>query len=80
VARGTVEIAPIREALRREGITPGELARRMNWVRPDVQRARVQLGMKGDAGRRKTRRQKMDYATAYSIAMVAGLDPHEVGL
>ena len=84
-----VEVAPLREAflVRRaeEGLTPGEVARRMGWyhvgtgrgagqVRADSQRVRRQLGLAQHSG---DVRQYTAYARAVQLCCAIGADPLE---
>lgn len=87
-----VEVAPLREAFLRyqaeEGLSPGEVARRMGWtyvgtgrysgqVRADSQRVRRQLGL---AWHRGDVRQHIAYVRAEELCCAIGADPLECGL
>lgn len=83
--RELVPNAPLREAFLRSSMTISDFARGMGYVHtvPHCQRARKLLGLEvdhGGRGRRRTARERIDYATALKACEVLGLDPVDVGL
>jgi hypothetical protein len=83
---GDVPVEPLREEyLRRDDLTPGEIARRLGWWKrpgvPNADRVRVQLGLRSyrSNGRRLTR-QRVRYERAVELAEAMNMDPHEAGV
>ncbi len=85
-----VPVAPLREAFERNGLTSSHVARELGWyeatpkkVRLDTGRVRRTLGLKAEqtrAGRGRSTRQHVRYATALELARAMGVDPRDVGL
>lgn len=73
---GEIDIAPIREAFERSGLTLTEVARRLGWTRPDQPRIGRALGYHRDHGRL---RQQVTYETAVQLCRAIGIDPVDVG-
>lgn len=85
VYRGSGEVpnAPLREAFERSGMSKGELATRMGWARPNVDRVNRALGYRPDTGSRDRPprpRQLLTYEMALKLCSAIGADPHECGI
>ena len=71
----------LRRAFADSRLTPGEVARRMGWLRPDSQRVRRYLGLspqwyQGSPYQART----TSYHTAVELVRAMGLDPVDYGL
>jgi hypothetical protein len=81
--RREVPVEPLREAFRRSGLSSGDLARALGWMRPDHARVERQLGIK-TAGRARGSNpyyiESTSYDRAVELARAMGVDPTEVGL
>lgn len=91
-ARSRVDVAPLRAAFERSGLTPSEVCHRLGWLERDGATARTSqltraLGLARPSSSRKRGREyrngpvrTIDVARAAAIADALHLDPHEVGL
>jgi hypothetical protein len=81
--RPEVEVADLQEAFRRTGMTKCELAHRLGWMRPNVDKVNRYLGFRPDSGSRGVRkepRQRLSYEVALELADAMDVDPVDVGL
>jgi hypothetical protein len=78
-----VETALLRAAFERSGVSKGELARRLGWMRPNIDQVNRALGYRPDSNSRKPgvrleNRVRMSYRLATRIARaLPGIDPRE---
>ena len=73
-----VDVAIVREAFERSGLSKSELARRLGWFQPQPWRVSRALGYSVDTnsrGVRATPRQHIHLAQAYKLIEAMGLDP-----
>jgi hypothetical protein len=81
-----VETALLRAAFERSGVSKGELARRLGWMRADIDHVNRALGYTPDwdshkPGRRLETRIRMSYRLAARIARaLPGIDPVDAGV
>jgi hypothetical protein len=78
-----VNVGPLREAFERTGMSPGEVAARMGWFKPDGRRVTEALGIRGYSpghGLPPRRRERMDLRRATKLARAMDVDPVDVGL
>lgn len=78
-----IPVGPVREAVERSGVSLRELARRLDWWRPDDLRVARRLGRlttnSGHGGGRYYAK-TIDCETALSIVDAVGADPVDLGL
>jgi hypothetical protein len=85
-SRGSVPLAPFREAFLASKLTLSEMARRMGYERPkpNVDRMRRTLGLRPDSssrdGVRSKPRQTVTYHTAVKLADALELDYTDMGI
>jgi hypothetical protein len=70
-----VDIAPLREAFLRSGVTRRELADRMGWTRPDSHRVTDTLGL----SQRSTGKEQVSLRLAGRLARAMDVDPIDLG-
>jgi hypothetical protein len=78
-----VPIAPLREAFERSGLTAGDVARRLGWMRPDHKRVQRQLGIAPTSRQSNSNPyyiESTSYARALELAEAIGVSPVEVDL
>lgn len=81
--RREIAVAPLREAFLRSGLSKGEVARRMGYMRPNIDKLNRALGLRGDSNTRGVRlygRQFTTYATAAKLCEIIDGDPFACGL
>jgi hypothetical protein len=84
-----VDLAPLREAFLRSGLTAGDVARTLGWTRTnygrrvnDSGRVKRYLGISPcqGGGQAPRLRERCSYKTAVMLAEAIGVDPVDVGL
>lgn len=82
--RPEVETEKLRRAFERSGMTKDELARRMGWVRPNIDKLNRALGYRPDSnshgGVRSEVRKKTSYSLAVRLAKAMDADLVECGV
>jgi hypothetical protein len=78
--RGEVDCLILSEAFKRSGLSKGELARRMGWLKKkaDVHRVSQVLGMEKDSAGNLRRR--VTYRTAVRLCKAMNASPIELGI
>ncbi len=80
---GEVPIDALKKAFERSGMTKVELATKMGWMRPNIDRVNRTLGYRPDSNTRGVRRQPrtyVSYAMAVRLCDALGADPVDVGV
>ena len=78
-----VDTATIRSMFERSGVTKGELAERMGWMRPNIDKVNRALGFRPDTshrGRRAKPRTRMTYDLAVRICEALNASPVDTGI
>lgn len=85
-----VDVAPLRDAVLASGLTLGEIAVRLGWMRRDAKhrhpigdesRLRRRLGLRPTTSKGKHQTSRyITYETAVKIARAAHIDPVDIGL
>lgn len=79
-----VPVKPFRDYFLALGISQCELARRMGWMRPNIDKVRRTLGLRPDSnsrdGVRAEPRKLVTYRTAERLMVAMNADPIDVGL
>lgn len=71
-----VDVAPLRAAFLRSGVSRRDLADRLGWTRPDSHRVTDVLGLSN----RSTGKEQVSLKLAGRLATAMNLDPTDVGL
>lgn len=79
--QGEVDVAKLRRAFERSGLSKSELARRMGWMNPRIQAVNQTLGYSADPSHngepRGKKRQKVCYDLAVRLVAAMNADPFE---
>jgi hypothetical protein len=76
-----VDVTLLREAFERSGLSMAEVARRLNWSKPDAYRVGRALGIYTRHSTGPSKKQEfMSYEHALELARALNLDPHDVDL
>lgn len=83
--RPEVETEKLRRAFERSGLSKGELAIRMGWIRPNLDKLNRALGYRPDSnsrtpGVRTKVRQRTSYSLAVRLAKAMDADYVEIGI
>lgn len=80
--KGEIKVKNLRTAFECSGLTKGQLAERLGWNKPNIDRVNRALGYRCDTGtnKRSRPRQTMTYELALVIANAIGASYSEVGL
>lgn len=79
---GDVPVGPILAAFLRSGMTRGQLARKMGWLRADNTRAGKELGLvaKNHGSKGSWAKKFLTYDLAVRLVEAIGADPYECGV
>lgn len=80
-----IPTANVRAAFERSGVSKTELAERLGWMRPNIDKLNRALGYRPDSNSRppyvrKEVRQRMSYDLAARICEALNASPHDVGI
>jgi hypothetical protein len=73
-----VDVAPLREAFERSGLSATDVALRMGWLKPDCNRVTKALGITPyhmGHGFKPKHREHLRWDTAERLAQAIGMDP-----
>lgn len=78
-----IDTVKVREAFERSGVTKGELAERLGWTRPNIDKVNRALGFRPDTSHGRVRakqRTRMTYELASKICEAINASPVDIGI
>jgi len=79
-AKGEVEVEVLQRALKRSGLSKGEVARRMGWTRVSADTHRLNMALGFERPSNGSRQKTVTYRMAVRLCRALGASPVDLGL